>query len=331
MKILMLSAHFNQSIDSVPIGGVQKHISGLTDALRLMGHEVVWEYPSNLFKEDNWLTMKQINKDYEEQNENMFDVVLAHDFYCFQYNLNVPQVIIFHGWEGVCPLNPVVVEKRRKISEDADAVINVGKSIVKMYGSKEGEVLYGGITLPKGFKPKEPREEKKNLLILARIEKDNLLLPALELAKKFNWHVDICGDGKEEIKQEMKNIWHDITFHGFVQDPTPFIENADICCLGGFMAMIEYMVHKKIVIGFYDNPMRKCRLESAGNIFKIFIGETVEEVEKQLNKAYKKGIDKVIDKNYKWAMKQSWENIAKRYLGVIENARKTYLNRKLNS
>jgi hypothetical protein len=81
------------------------------------------------------------------------------------------------------------------------------------------------------------------------------------------------------------------------------------------------MVYKKIVIGFYDNPMRKCRLESAGNIFKILVGESAEEVEIQLNQAYKKGIDKVIDKNYKWAIKQTWENIAKKYLKVINNAK----------
>lgn len=301
MKILMLSSHFNLPGDKVPIGGVQRHISGITDSLRKMFHIVDWNYPS-LIK--------------NEIIESEYDVCIAHDFPCFRDGLKIPQIIVFHGWEGAWPVNPNIKKRRIEISHKADGVINIGDSIVRMYESKPGLVLYGGYDPAQFINYDYNQQIKDKMVVVARIERDSTLIPSVDLAKKMNLEFEICGDGKSEIKQEIKALYDRTVFHGFVKNPNEYLSDAKYFVIGGYLAMIEAMCLKKIVVAFHQNGGRKFRVEDIPPEVTIFSGCSSAEVFEKLEKN-KDCMADIVESNYRWAIRQTWAKVSSQYLQLI--------------
>ena len=308
MKILMLSAHFDLPQDSCPVGGVQRHISGITNELRKLGNVVDWNYPSRI---------------KPDEIDAKYDVVICHDFFVYQDNVkNIPRIIVFHGWEGKYPLNPTVVKRRQEISQNAEGVINIGHSITEMYGSKDGRILYGGIDIPENFK--EPKYNSKNnkYLIVTRIKPDATILPGIKLAKMLDIPCAICGDGDQDIKNDIKKEMPNVEFKGFVDDPSEFFDNVKYIQIGGYLAMMEAFLHKKIVVGFYNTIGRKYRLTCVSDEFKIFVGEDEHEVLEEIEKYTEAELEEIVEKNYRWVTKNTYKDIAKIYIEEIENAKR---------
>ena len=302
MRILMLSAHFNLPTDKVPIGGVQRHIEGLTEALKGMGYIVDWQYPSLISTED-------IEKKY--------DAVISHDYVCYRYNLKTPQIIVFHGWEGSWPLMENVVKRRREIAEKADAVVDIGSSIHKMYGSKQGHIIYGGYD--KELLKKKTHNNLK-MLISSRIKKDCPNYMAVELANLLNVELEVCGDGDGALREELeKNAKKGITFHGFVKNIEDYMADCSFLVFGGYLTMIEAMVLRKPCFAFYDTVGRKYRITMLPEGVKVFAGDSAQKVYADFINA---DISEVIEKNYEWAVQQTWENIAVKYLEILHGIKK---------
>lgn len=297
MKILMLSAHFNLPSDKVPIGGVQRHIEGLTASLVKMGHIVNWQYPSLISSKDI---------------EDGYDIVIAHDFVCFKADVRIPQIIVFHGWEGAWPLNNTIVAKRREIAEKASAVIDIGFSINKMYGSKQGHVIYGG------YDEKLKRKALRNngrLLITSRIKKDCPNYLAVKLANLMGVGIDVCGDGDDNLKKELSVMTGDINFFGFINNVEDKMAECGFLVFGGYLTMIEAMVLRKPCFAFYDTIGRMYRITMLPEGVKVFSGDNEVNV---YNDFLSHNISEVVERNSEWAKMQTWDNIAEKYLEIID-------------
>lgn len=292
MKILMVSHHFNRVNDTVPIGGVQKHITCVTKELEKLGNKVIWMYPSD-------------KKDYNE-----FDVVIFHDFHSYDFNCNIKNMIVFHGWEGRYPINEEIRKKRQIINERADFSINIGDFIEKLYDTKADLVIPGGV-----YKPSDKNYSVRmvdHCVWVGRIEKDNSPFSAFRFIDKMGWKCDVLGEGT--LLKSFKSIYKTDrwNYYGFVDNPEDYIDRAEIVVAGGYLSILESVIRKKPVIGFYDdNPARRLYLENIPFKIQIFKDDTIAMLK------YKKDEQDIIDKNYEKSLEYTWDKIAAKYMEGI--------------
>lgn len=287
MRILMQSVHFDLPGDTIPIGGVQKHIKKVTDELKKHGHEVEWKYPADI-------------KNYEN-----YDIAIFHDFSAYDFKCQIPKIIVFHGWEGVYPIPPDIYKQRKAIKDDADYVITVGEFINKYYDVQSDLTIYGG-TEESANESVKPIQNKA--VYVGRLEADNQPFQALAFAKSHGWDVDVCGDGS--LRCELEKQFPDMNFHGFVEDTIPYIQSAEYVLIGGYLSMLDAMICQKPVFGFYgNNTMRHDYLRLLPDGVKVFIFKDSDYT------AFKRNwIQDIVNKNHEWAKEQTWDKIARHYI-----------------
>lgn len=295
MNILMVSHHFDQEGDTVPIGGVQKHIREVTSSLLQKGHKVFWSYPQHT-----------VAKDY-----NPYDLVIFHDFNTYDYNIpeNKVRFMVFHGWEGCYPPNPAVVQVRRSVAEKVHKVFHVGDFIKKMYGTEADETFYGAMDTSNLAYCEGSYPIVRKALWLGRLAPDNAPLLAFEAMKRTGVHLTVCGDGV--LKDKLIQGYPNNEYLGFVKDAYHLIKNYDLVIIGGYLSLLEGMIFKKPIVGFYDNPGREIYLKTLPEGITIYPYGTVEEY---CSKPIQQYSPIPATFNYDWAKKQTWEKIANSYL-----------------
>ena len=300
MKIAMVSGHFELPIDSIPIGGVQRHISRVTDELRQRGHSIDWFYPGQ--------------RTYLE-NANP-DIVVAHDFFCFMEELNCPQICIFHGWEGRCPPDAAVVTRRCMVEKMADASIHVGDYIGKWYSQKADRVIYGGVKPVEFVSP----PGKNNFLYLGRLEPDNspdMFFCALSMLS-IPYTLQVCGNGslREYLEGICKTYNINATFHGFVEDPDSYIKSSDIVFTSGYLSILEAFINKRPVISAFSNELKKDYLQLMPA--QTFSYEYPVDIREKFIDILENGTEESVEKNYEFACSNTWDKVADVYEEMIE-------------
>jgi hypothetical protein len=312
MRILMVSVHFDISGDSIPIGGVQKHISKITDEFRKRNNIIEWAYPGKA-------------KEYIENFKP--DLIIAHDFCSFVKDTNIPQIVVFHGWEGSIPLNPEVIKVRQEIEKKASASICVGDYISKWYGQKPDLVIYGGVKEVLVVEP--PRDRK--LLLLGRLAKDSspqIFFQALSLMQE-KYSMDVCGDGplRAELEQYVKDNNLDVTFHGFVNNVDEFIKKADIVLTSGYLSILEAYINKRPVLSVYDNPLKEDYLYSMpirvnrldSHTVQISCFDDINRIASHLDYTLLNGyLSEAIENNYQFALQNTWIKLVDKYEELIK-------------
>ncbi|OQA18880.1 MAG: Glycosyl transferases group 1 [bacterium ADurb.Bin363] len=242
MKIMMIAGHFNTPTDSVPIGGVQKHITKTTEEFQSRGHEVIWRYPYEAKKEFSGFKP---------------EIVIAHDFFCFIENCPVPQITVFHGYEGNIPPLDYIIKRRLEVEKKSSATICVGEYLKKWYGHNPDKIIWGGVDKISAVDP--PRN--KQILYLGRLDPDQAPEIAFEAfgETKEKYHIEVCASGKLEskIKKIARKLKLDVNFNGFVTNPDEYIKKADIVICSGYLTILESYINKRPVISPYGNTLKK--------------------------------------------------------------------------
>lgn len=310
MRILMVSVHFNLPSDSIPIGGVQKHISKITDEFMRRNHIVEWVYPGEAKKK------AEIFKP---------DIVIYHDFSSF-IELNLPSIIIYHGWEGQVPINPEVIRVRQEIGRKCNGIIHIGAFIEKWYHQKPDLVLWGGVEEVPVIEP--PREKK--LLYIGRLARDNsprLYFQALTQIKE-NYHLDVCGDGplREELEQYSRKNNLNVTFYGFINNIDDYIKRSDIIFASGYLSILEAYINKRPVISAYENelkedylflmPTRLLKLDNNTYQFTCFndIQKIIPHLDYILTHGY---FSEVLEQSHQFALQNTWPKVVDKYEELI--------------
>lgn len=300
MKILMVSGHFEEKDDDIPIGGVQRHISHVTREMRRRGYDVSWCYPKDVKPEISFFSP---------------DIVIAHDFFCFTEGLSLPQITVFHGWEGRCPPHPDVIVRRKEVERLSDASVHVGHYIGKWYGQKPDRVIYGGV------QPVDIVSNPNNntFLYLGRLEPDNspeVFFQALSILKG-ECRLSVCGDGslRKDLEQLASKNNIKAVFHGFVDNPDKFIKEADIVFTSGYLSILESYINKRPVISVWKNELKRDYL----NLMPCqpFSYNFAYEVAKRIIDIRGTGTGECIEINYKFAQSNTWPRVVDMYEELI--------------
>ncbi|MGD9129298.1 MAG: glycosyltransferase family 4 protein [Candidatus Woesebacteria bacterium] len=220
-------------------------------------------------------------------------------------------VLTMHGWEGSFPIPKKNILYKRLAAKLADKVICVGSYIEKYYAVKADALLYGGV---RHLGVTASRKKAKSIVYLGRLDQDNgldVLLATLALLPDYR--VNFCGDGP--LRTECKKYGK---VHGFLlaKDYRSYLKKAEICFAGGYLSMLEGMIHQCLVVAAYDNHLREDYLKMS--LFKdyLLIDSSPEKLADQI-KDYQKNSQKkeqFLKKVYNLAKKQSWEQVVEIYL-----------------
>jgi len=301
MKLLMSSCYFPLPFDDVSTGGVQRHISELSRALHNLGHQVMWAYKLEPMTTGRILDAKIAWADW----------IIAHDWYAFLHDVAKPQIIVFHGWEGIFPPKPEIVQERQRIAGLADGVIHIGTFLEKYYGTHADLTLWGGTNIPTG--PEPPATGRA--LWMGRLEPDTCPEMAITACRMLGVPLTVCGDGTLRAELEIQNP--DVEFLGIVANPLPYMRRSEYVFCTGYLSLLDAMACRKIPIVFWKCDLRRGRVmgmpafiigsgHPAGVVSRIY---SLGESEKRRH----------IEKNYQFAESQTWENVARKYLQLMED------------
>jgi glycosyltransferase involved in cell wall biosynthesis len=316
VKILFLIRLFNPHI-----GGVEKHLSGLISKLQTHKIIVITEqYDINLPKVETtsnvtvyripvaqtsegskkWKIWQWISKHDELINSS--DIIHVHDvfYWLYFFKLFHPDkkiYVTFHGWEGIFPIPIKNIVHKRLANLLSSGTIAVGDYISKWYGIHPNQVTYGAVDRVSSSRSITNKYPK--LLFIGRLEDDTGFQECLErykrLKDKLNWKLEIIGDGY------LKNlIPNDASYLGIINNPYPYIANADFVYTTGYMGILEAFAHSKIVLTYFDNPVKRDYL-LLHPMNKYFVFD--DKIPLKLN-----------PKAVKWAKNQTWDKLKEMYL-----------------
>lgn len=303
MRILMVAGHFNLKGDKIPTGGVQRHISYVTEELKKRNHKIEWCHNKNAHK-----TIRNFNP----------HIIIAHDFFSYIKGINIPQITIFHGYEGNVPPLKNIINTRLEIESLSNATICVGDYLKIWYHHNPDKVIYGGISLVKNI----PLPKRNKILYLGRLDPDQAPDLAFEAfiqnPKRREYSIDVCGSGskiEDFIKKSKKNKL-DIKFHGFIENPDEFIKNADIVICSGYLTILESYINKRPVISPYLNKLKKDYLKYIPCPPYMFNNPI--QMYNKINDLMLNPDMSIINKNYKYAKENTWEKVCDIYEELIE-------------
>ena len=256
-NIAFISHHYNLPHDTVPIGGVQYHITKVTDKLIGRDHRVDWYY-HNRSQHINW---------------NQYTHVVFHDFYSYlETPSHVHETIVYHGWEGVYPLNQDTIKRRQWVAQHCNSIINVGSFIPQHYKTPWGLVTYGAVEGKLGIH----KPYSATFTYVGRLSDDNAFPKVLEFIEAVGAaNVDICGDGPYRGKM-IKGIH--MNYHGFI-DPLPHIQDNSVVIVGGYLTILDAALAARPIIGLYHHELRRDYLEM--HPFFIYTSDSPQQLAKE--------------------------------------------------
>lgn len=342
MKILFFTRRY-----SPDIGGVETHVREVSKRLSNLGHSVtiVTEMPSGNLQSlsakvtDSYTnaTVYRIPISTSEKRKKFIiwnwlrkhkdlikeaDIIHVHDvfFWYLPFRFRYPNKLIFttfHGYETVFPPKQSAILHRRLAAQLSHGNINVGDYIRKWYGTHATYVTYGGVSLDEKLEiTSEKKRDKLRIVFVGRIEKDNsvekysALLDLLKL-HRISFTFTAIGDGSQsDLFKKHGNIT------GFQKDISEEIDKADVFFASSYLSMLNAAIRKKLIISFYDNPLKQDYLEVSpfARFSIIETSPTAAYNDLKLFILNPNRLKKTLEIGYEWARTQTWDEVVKLYL-----------------
>jgi glycosyltransferase involved in cell wall biosynthesis len=322
------------------IGGVETYVLALSQALRKRGHRiiVVTELSERKSKEkdtyegieihrianlkDNWFK-KFFIWSWLWKNRTLLekaDVIHCHDVFFWYVPflvvfLQKPVYTTFHGYEGEFPPSKRAILVRRVSEMLSFGTICTGEFIKKWYGTKPAFIIYGGVEKQEKEDRKQgikKKQKRLNILLVGRLEEDIGIKTYLEVlaalkGKKIPFTLEILGDGpfRKEVEQLGK-------VHGFVSDISSYLARATVVFASSYLTILESFAHEKLVVGVYENALKKDYLMMTPFAKYMLVGNDPVELASEL--AQTRRNTALAKKAYLWVSGQTWERVADTYL-----------------
>ena len=273
------------------IGGVEKHIRGVSKVLESKGHKITIisedniKYPHVKFLGILFIWYWLLSNRRLIKNA---DVVHCHDVFIWYlpFRLFYPRkkcVATIHGLEWDFPLRKSSLFIKKLTIKLANRTVAVGEFLEKYLKAKFDLVTYGATNIPKN-KNHIKREE---IVYVGRLEANTGLLNFLSwLSHTKNTKAIFCGDG---VLRGMCEKYGKV--YGFT-NPDTFTKKAKYCVPGGYLAALEAL--------------------NAGCELKLFWNNKIKEDYWKMSPFVKKEA-KV------WARKQTWNKLANEYLNLYNS------------
>ena len=329
------------------IGGVEKHVFEVSKRLQKKG----WKITVVTEKHDKKLREKEtyegitifripVTQDQKRKKYQIWDwlfkhrsilkkanIVHCHDVFFwylpFRFIFPLKKVYTtFHGYEGdrLPTKRAFVMHKLAEVLSWGN--ICVGDFLKKWYGTRTRSVTYGAVTLPKS-KDQEVRKTIREIVFLGRLDPETGILRYLEVLNILKQqgllpHLSILGDGvlSEKAKTFVRKHRLNVTFYGFVENISEFLERADCVFTSRFLGILESFAYKKYVFSLYDKAIHKDYLQlSPFNKFITISGNDAEVSEAVMTLIeHPHANDEKIAQAYSWVKDQSWERMVKVYI-----------------
>ena len=286
MKILMFTKM------ALPhIGGVETHIHKVSNILVDRGYmvHVITSNPGPKVKDAKY----ELISDYKQAYKNFrwYDIVQCHDFE--QY---IPSCYMtFHGYEGHCPPNPVIVSQRKQIASVVPGVMFVGKYLKTWYDSKNvnEQVIWGGVDPSSRIERKPGREV--SVAYVGRISYDKRSDIYQNAASELRSGLT-CRFYEDLPNSEVMKVW----------------EQTDIAYANGQLSILEAMSKGVPVVALASNKMVADMLSECPALIMV---NTKEEIVEQTHKlAYELGYyDHYSKLSWEFANQNTWETVVNKY------------------
>jgi glycosyltransferase involved in cell wall biosynthesis len=231
-----------------------------------------------------------------------------------------PAFLTFHGYEGY----PIPLEARllRRIAGRAAlGSICMGEFICKWYRCRCDAVSYGGVDA--SAEVPEPRED--TAVFIGRLEPDTgiaEIIEALRLLREGgrSLPLTVCGDGslRARLENAARAAGIQAEFVGRVAEPRAYLLQARYAFVTGFLAILEAMACRRLVLSIYDTPIKRDYLELFPARDAIVIagsaGELAARLAERLDAPERSR--ELLDRAQAFAHEQTWRKVAETYLHV---------------
>jgi len=229
-----------------------------------------------------------------------------------------PVFITFHGWEGKFPIPKRYILARKIWEKLTGGNICVGEYLTKWYGNKPNFITYGGVGGLEGLDGLEG--ERKKIVFVGRLEKDLGLLTYFKVLdilkkKKIDFEIEFYGDGS--LRKEAEKFGK---VFGFTENILPKIATANFVFGSSYLVILEALFLGKAVISVWENPLKEDYLLLSPFKDLIIADSDPQKISEKILSLIKNKREESVfmERGYRWAREQTWENVTDLYLKLWE-------------
>ena len=345
----MLTAYFHPHI-----GGVERHVRFLSEALVRQGHSVtvltkrydpalpeearlgpirILRFPQSTIPHTQklgvWLwLLGRLGLLLDA------DVVHVHDHTAFNawylpFRALLPLKPVFatfHGYEGIVPIPRRYIVGRKLVERVVRANICVGHFLEKWYGTRADVITYGAVDPPVAVRAPEER----TIVFMGRLEPDTGVMdflravPLIGEGGRDPFKLILCGDGslRESIRAFVEEHGLDVEIAGAVTDPADWLQRGRYIFASGYLTILEAMVIRRLVLAVHDNPLKRDYLEMMPGAAEMMV---IADGPAALARRFREILDHperedaMIDRAFEFARKHTWEGLARAYLDLYRS------------
>ena len=234
--------------------------------------------------------------------------------------------VTFHGWEGVCPIQPEVITKRQEVARRVRGNIAIGDFIPKWYETAADVVNYGGVEVERYSPAPKNSGDPDNLRVayFGRFEHDTGILDVVEAVHRCNAgsdrrvRLDLYGMGSlEERLAALCNLPSSaVCIVPPVTDIAELLPRYTSVFVSGYLSILESLCAERIVFAYYHNRLREEYLRMHPAASSMFICGCRDDIIKGLSlcRSDPQGVVSKCRGGWNWAKKQTWDAVAGVYL-----------------
>ena len=246
------------------------------------------------------------------------DIVHCHDvfFWYLPFRILYPRKKVFttfHGYESY-PISKKAILIRKLSAVLSFGNICIGDYIQKWYKTNPTYVSYGAVSRTNH----QEESGKASALFFGRLDDQTGIMTYLKAYKKIkkiipSFSLKVVGDGtlKYKLPIGVKHI-------GFDPEISKYIQKYKIIFVSRYLSILEGLEAKRMVFAVYDNPIKKDYLEMAPFKDFIHISGSSDDLSTKVVQYLSRpnSMSNKITQGYKWAIKQTWENLVDTYLAL---------------
>ncbi len=317
------------------IGGVEKHVSGISREAIKDGHHVdvfTLKHDSQLKSEE---VIDGVNVHRVTANGGKIqarieiwswmlahiltfiqaDVIQIHDVFFWYWPIRIlfpwkKVYITYHGFEPSSVktsagegrelyIDPKAKRTRQMIQRWTSGSMAVGYWIEKWYGTKPDEVTYGGGECLPNFKIQLPKSKKIRGVFVGRISQDTGARIYENVIRSLdNCQLDMFGPGSKL---------------GTIDDSCAVFPQYDIACVSSYLAIVEAMQCRTLVVAYAADELKVDYLMAHPRSQDMVIVRSELELKQALTLIKSEDYTKQIDDAYQWARQQTWNRVYLKY------------------
>lgn len=318
------------------LGGVERHVEGLSKELMKRGHEIsiMTEQFSRVLALEEKLDGVHIYRIPNTQlkgkggiwswvwaNRKLFehaDLIHAHDVSWWYFPLRFwlwtkPIFTTFHGYEPTGKPKVGAIISRLLAELLSNGVICVGDWMKKWYFQTPELVIYGAAETSTQVLPRT-----KSAIFIGRLESDTGILEFIKAIKilKGKISLDIFGDGplKKSVIESIKGYTY-IKYREKTDQPANEISKHRFIFASQYLSMLEAQQVGRQVFSYMGEGLKPDYLGSFPTSEQIVTFQNPKELAKKIILAMSnpKIEEESIRKANKWAKKQTWKKLANEY------------------